>query len=1122
MKPIEWVNSLLKRHGLMRPDGRPLYQYRVTDDEYIELTKALKLSALLGVNNIIDLLSWDAAFVIYASEWWRREYDGQWGWRGLFEAVDINYTDLTIGRRNLLIETGLQRWRREIRSNNGIRQLLGTIATEGGLPLHQLADSGGWLEDILKPVLRKHVARDISVSLLIENYQGLIPKSYRSVEINQILADIIHSIVHLRQEHQLMDKERPLKWLDEKQPDWRELFPIPIDNESGRTLLRGLVDVASKAKKEVSTKNPFEVERYLVRAESQNPELIALLEMPTFVSLESIGLNADISSALHVEVSEPKGKVWPWCRAYLTTQGDKQLLKLSGRTIKIEGDYAASELNIRFKSLGKVIHECEPIKGQLLDAELPSLFKNIDGRWMLYGSASQSIESDNALLYVPSSFSYKPANELTEINRLSSIFSGSLFDLKGTVYCHFEDDKYRFSTDSQESLLQYKLIGKKFSYGSNPSDVYIGTPDLHETNLISGDSIKKHGGLLVAKPLGSNGHWVNISQVGTGCYEVRYSDPDGNILLRRRIGVLPAEFTHHLQAGNTPEIGSIKFTQIGNCKIHVDTENITTRVDYVNGNADLQLVSKDLPPMFLNVYLSPVNSHKEILLTIPYPSKGALLFDQKGKQVPFSHHLFLSDLLGYRIKVYSSNLWSGSNTDLRFSLMDSDISPESLRDIYIQKSVKLDLGVTEFSIYDWVEPINNLMGVSSCIDSFVEISMLQQGQELFNLKIYRFEEEIIPNWDTGVIKLENNTLLEIPYDTLEGTKINALFLNQPEEEGISLEPKTSCGTVTGEWEFPISRLKTGPWLVYPSENSKLQFRPLVWNVGEYIDPKGDDLSDIDSLPKAIRIKEQKLREQSIRNVLRIMAIDLNHKSWGYINNLWEKTAHLPIVTFDIWKLAISEPKFLACLLMYSDDGIITKLEAELPIHWELVSLSDWEAAILAYKNKIILSLGEEDEELIPILIDKKIVAIEALSESMLSIGHILRLRLLGTTSQELQALKRPAHMCLQGLLDTEIQLLIKQEGCWPEVLGTLITNKCNELPPSYLGLLSKLQNEFQLSVGLLPMLLAWRAIKPNSIDWPNDAVELFKIDLLKRFNEDWFNSVFRLLSGWLSQNEIGT
>ncbi len=1124
MKPIQWVSLLLKRHGLDKPDGRPLYQYRVTDDEYDELTRSLKLSALLGVNNIITLLLWDAAFVIYASEWWRREYNGKWGWSDLFKTINIDVQELSVNRRNTLIETGLQRWRRDIRNNNGTRQLLGTIATEGGLPLHQLSDSGGWLEDVLKPVLKKHVAREISISSLISNYQNLIPKSYRSAEINQILADIVQAVIHLRQSHQLMDRDRPLKWLDEKQPDWREIFPIPIDNESGRTLLRGLVDVASKVRKDIDTKNPFEVERYLIKAGSANHELIALLEIPTFISLESISLNSEITSNLHVEVYDFEGNSWPWCRAYPTIQGDKKLLKLSGRALKIENHFATNGLRIRFKSLGKVIHEIDPINGQSVDCSVPSLFKLVDSRWKLYGTSSQSIKTESAIVYIPNSFTCKQANELTELNQAGSIFFGNLYQLKGTIYCYFENDQYRFSTDSQKSLIQYKLSGKKFSYGSNPSDVFIGIPDLHETNLENGSSAKKHGGILEAKPIGNGGNWTTLSQAGSGCYEVRHKDNAGNILFRRRIGILPKEFLYRLLPGDSPEEGSLQFKGISNYQFNINSEDITTRIDHDNSKVNLCMASTGLPPMFVNVSLLPTNHHKEILLNFPYPSKGALLFDPTERQCEFSNHLFLSDLQGYRIKVYSSKTRASRNIDLRFSLRDSVISTESLRDIYIQKNVGLDAGVTEFSIYDWMEPISDLMGVSSSLDSFVEISMLSQGQELFNLKIYRYEKEMIPDWENGTIKLETNALIEIPYDTLEGTQLSALFLNQPEQANILLEQKRSGGAVTGEWILPISNLELGPWLVYPTEDSHLKFRPLVWNIGDYIDIE-DNYNNINTLQKAVRIKEQNLREQPIRNILRIMASDFNHKSWGYIKNLWDKTSHLPIVVFDIWKIAISEPKFLASLLVQDNKGITTRLEEELPVNWELVHLSDWEASLMAYKNKLSIALGENENNIINRLLEKKINEIESLSDSMLSIGQILRVKLFDKTSPELKALKGPSSICLDGLLDSEFQQLIKQSGNWhwPEVLSNLIISKLNELPEEYTSLLtSRVKNKFQVSVVILPMIIAWITIKGNDYDWPDDAVELFKIDLLKSFNEDWFNAAFRLLSSWLSQNKIET
>ena len=64
MKPLEWVKVILERHDLDKPDGRPLYQYRLTDSEFEELQALLKLSANLGFQNVSRLLlMWDAAFV---------------------------------------------------------------------------------------------------------------------------------------------------------------------------------------------------------------------------------------------------------------------------------------------------------------------------------------------------------------------------------------------------------------------------------------------------------------------------------------------------------------------------------------------------------------------------------------------------------------------------------------------------------------------------------------------------------------------------------------------------------------------------------------------------------------------------------------------------------------------------------------------------------------------------------------------------------------------------------------------------------------------------------------------------------------------------------------------------
>ena len=48
---LEWREKLLHRAGIEKPDGRPLYQYRVTDEEFEMLKSALSDIADQASNN---------------------------------------------------------------------------------------------------------------------------------------------------------------------------------------------------------------------------------------------------------------------------------------------------------------------------------------------------------------------------------------------------------------------------------------------------------------------------------------------------------------------------------------------------------------------------------------------------------------------------------------------------------------------------------------------------------------------------------------------------------------------------------------------------------------------------------------------------------------------------------------------------------------------------------------------------------------------------------------------------------------------------------------------------------------------------------------------------------------
>lgn len=132
MHPKNWITEFLGRHNYSKPDGRLLYQYRLTDQEFESLKQVMTLSSMLGVTMVAkELPRWDAAFVLYAAEWWRREYDGSsWSWAKIFDSFKADYQEMNTFTRNHMVETGLGFWRRNVRILNGQSRYLGTVAIE--------------------------------------------------------------------------------------------------------------------------------------------------------------------------------------------------------------------------------------------------------------------------------------------------------------------------------------------------------------------------------------------------------------------------------------------------------------------------------------------------------------------------------------------------------------------------------------------------------------------------------------------------------------------------------------------------------------------------------------------------------------------------------------------------------------------------------------------------------------------------------------------------------------------------------------------------------------------------------------------------------------------------------
>ena len=220
------------------PDGRALYAYRCTSEEFASLAELLSRTP----TKTTGATSTSArGFVLYASEWWQREYDGRhWAWEPLLESIgwnSVEYPDLYEP-----VRTAWRWWKIElVRLPTSIRYL-GTFACQGGLPLGLVGNADSNVARYLRAVL-KHTAayrRFVEDPIdLAQDLQHLLrPPTLRRDYVFRLAADLIEAVLRLR-DH--VNDEDPLTALEQAELDWRRTMPLDLEDDRARGLLTGLL-----------------------------------------------------------------------------------------------------------------------------------------------------------------------------------------------------------------------------------------------------------------------------------------------------------------------------------------------------------------------------------------------------------------------------------------------------------------------------------------------------------------------------------------------------------------------------------------------------------------------------------------------------------------------------------------------------------------------------------------------------------------------------------------------------------------------------------------------------------------------------------------------------------------
>lgn len=1102
MQTKDWLNTLLNRFNLTSPDQRPLYQYRITDEEFETLKKTLQTSSCLGLSN------WNAAFVIYAAEWWRREYKGgAWRWEDIFQSFGATQ-EFSTTQRNLLVETGLQYWKRPVRKINGRSTYLGTIACEGGLPLKQITRSkDNWLNNLVKQAIPRYIrlqASGTEASTIISEY-NYIPKTYQNEQIYSILGDMIQTVVELKKRHTLNEQPNPVNYLDKTNPSWRDSFPLPMDDDVSKALLSDMVKTAAKTEEIEAI--PFRC----VRTLTNDFQLKAQFEFSTFIPLKDLFSPETIEklpSRLDIELINNDDKVFNIGYAIKTTYKTEPSLKISRTSYSLNNEQAAKRYTIRFKYLSDTWQPNNAILCEEIENDLPWVFVQQNEQWHMAGTASVRTKAEKVKILYPENLNYYCDNQVEEPKNIGN---KKLLEVIGIItLTDNKNNTYIIKTSQTKNSETYYLQGTLLQFDSKPKDCYLGLPKLWCINHETGIS-KQIYESLKARPVNSKADWQPLTNEKQGIYEIRLKNQDG-IQFRKRCVLLPENFTIRLKPHPNSLHGTIYLENTGNALITCDYKTEKTETGY-----QIDCITDNTPPAFVSVILNWQGIIDELELNIPFPVNGGQIINPEGQIVPKEQPLFQNDLYGFRMRLFNENPNQTRHLQLECSLKNHNINSD--KDLYLRKNIDKKGAVIELAIIDYLEWTKQLFSLSGKLDSYIKLFIIEHGSEILCVKISRYQFILERDKNEGCVFLKNTDHANLTQEQITNIKLKAMRLTQPEQEHIKLEPKLTEQTETGYWYFYPEKRIAEPWLIYTTNDSSLFLRPILWNgCNEKIINK-PLATDIKTLHSAVTLDNTQLRHLVIEKILLQMCFDFEHSGWDYLRNLWRNCSHLPLSSFDVWALSVNHHQIVVSLVLQMDEYFIAKLNEELPIFWELIPLKNWLAIFQSYKNYLKKML--DDESMINKLIEQRINHIKLLSSAMDIITRILKKHLLNISDQDLDFMINSVALdmvVLPNIENSQQDLNRRQANNeWLTLLQSELIDYWYKLEKSEQQLL-KLDNKpkHHFSIIKLPIILAVFCIRGEQ-KIINDSSHILKLKQLKEFDEEWFNTAFHFSLAYLSQ-----
>ena len=929
------LSGVLSDRGLTKPDGRPLYGYRVSDVRFAQLRSGIeRLHKDFGQQDFVN--SGGPAFVLFCAEWFRREYNGgHYAWRMPNPEI---FGSLGNRDTQILTRQGLEWWRREPRRSGGMELRLQSLVLEGGFPTRLLESREyGKVPTHLRGLIARLESRispteDEALSLSYQSTTALGQFDHEGFHL--LCADLTLAILTLRREVQARAPGGVAAsiWLDAARPDWRDDLPISLSGDGAKRLLDDLVSL----RVERLTSDAV-CQRLLVRTESGwEPAVdigasgeIALspnLIHPSIGRVRAFASGA-LSNVLAGELAmlEPPteaGEHW-LCRPRGGARRRAPLEFARAVTVELRaGDAAPTPF---------VWPRGEPVRSELLvfaDDRADGATSDPDVL-LLIGSGSVSTRRTRAYLWTPHDFEIVAKADGAP---LPPIWQGArrLFEITRSIYAGPPGgERYRVEIGAEKDRIEQLDLQGTALRGAEATDdrieVFAGPPKLRLRVGEQRQSPKPGDVQWRRLATAAWRDWATQSlSADEGLIELVWRDPVANVRRDRRMAALLPDGAE-LRSWPAGGLG-VEYAMIGLSGWTLSVSDADLPSETLDAGLIVQFRTKPLRRLNL-IVAKP--GREPIALTARTRLKDGGFARADGRLFKGQDHVLLDDLRG------ASAFANGADR------------------VYLRNTVgdQAHFGFTDdLPLWSLSQDIVRLLAGGGDLDHDVVAELGQAGDR--RLRIGRYAAQL---WITGrEVSVVNEPP---PADTDVVRSLEWFSILDPRLRAIESRAWRERAFRPG-WTLPDDL--EGPGVVLLREGKRMIGRPTL-----YVGRNPEFTDDFCGLQRSAAIGARSERTAAIDQALDHLADDSPQADAdrAFLLRLVLALDGVPASAFNtLERLSLNTAAQAALMAAAQDEatqGAVWKLDRELPIIWALIPVDNWRAAfdVQCVKLRAALAIG---------------------------------------------------------------------------------------------------------------------------------------------------------------------